>query len=170
MTTYDASRAECLIFTFKEGLLSAVAHDLKLRVSGMNVDVDGDQAVRATFDASSIQVVCARKNGADAPELLSAANKEEIQANIRKDVLGGREISFRSSKITPEGGSYRVEGELTLNGKTKPVAALVQREGDRYVTEVTIHQPDFGIKPYSAMLGTLKVQPDVKVRIAVPAA
>jgi len=36
------------------------------------------------------------------------------------------------------------------------------------VAEVPIHQPDFGIKPYSAMLGALKVKPDLVVRCSVP--
>jgi hypothetical protein len=44
----------------------------------------------------------------------------------------------------------------------------VHKEGDDVVGEVTLHQPDYGIKPYSAMLGTLKIRPDVKVRIRLP--
>jgi hypothetical protein len=36
------------------------------------------------------------------------------------------------------------------------------------VAEVKIHQPDFGIKPYTAALGALKVKPDVLVRVSVP--
>ena len=30
------------------------------------------------------------------------------------------------------------------------------------------HQPDFGITPYSAMLGALKIKPDVGFRIVAP--
>jgi hypothetical protein len=37
------------------------------------------------------------------------------------------------------------------------------------VARVRLHQPDLGIKPYSAMLGTLKIQPGVAVEISVPA-
>ncbi len=32
MTALDAATAECLVLTEKEGLLSAAAHDLKIRV------------------------------------------------------------------------------------------------------------------------------------------
>ena len=32
-----------------------------------------------------------------------------------------------------------------------------------------LHQPDYGIMPYSAMLGALKVQPKVKVVFSAPA-
>jgi len=31
-----------------------------------------------------------------------------------------------------------------------------------------LHQPDFGIRPYSAMLGTLRVDADVVVRVVIP--
>jgi hypothetical protein len=44
----------------------------------------------------------------------------------------------------------------------------VRAEGDRWVAEMNIHQPDFGIKPYTAALGALKVKPEVMVRISVP--
>jgi hypothetical protein len=37
------------------------------------------------------------------------------------------------------------------------------------VSEVRVHQPDFGIKPYSAALGALKVQADVTVKVSAPA-
>ena len=71
-------------------------------------------------------------------------------------------------KAEPVGGSYRISGELTLHGKTRPLTVAGQARDGRQVFEVSLHQPDFGIKPYSAMLGTLKVKADVKVRIAVP--
>jgi len=38
----DASTAECLVFTEKEGLLSGVAHDLKLRVERFRLRIDDD--------------------------------------------------------------------------------------------------------------------------------
>ncbi len=38
-----------------------------------------------------------------------------------------------------------------------------------WTAEVRLQQPDFGIRPYRAMLGTLRVQPDVLIRMSVPA-
>jgi hypothetical protein len=57
---------------------------------------------------------------------------------------------------------------LTLNNITRPVSTLARRVDGHYRAELRIHQPAFGIKPYSAMLGTLKIKPDVVVRILVP--
>ena len=43
--------SEAFVFTFKDGLLSPLAHDLKLRVTKLEI---GEK--RATFDASSLRV------------------------------------------------------------------------------------------------------------------
>ena len=62
-----------------------------------------------------------------------------------------------------------MRGALALCGATRELVIPVRRDGDRLRAEVTIHQPAFGIRPYTAMLGTLRVRPDVIVRVSVPA-
>ena len=66
----------------------------------------------------------------------------------------------------PDGG-YDLGGELTLHGVTRPLSAQTRVVAGRQQLEVTLHQPDFGITPYRAMLGTLKIQANVTVRITV---
>lgn len=175
MTTFDSSCAECVVLTFKEGLLSAVAHDLELRIETFDVEVSEDPpSVRASFDPRSIRVVSAMRNGARAPDALSARDIRDIEHNIEKDVLHPSrhpEITLRSTAVTREPHGYRLRCELRLHGKTREVDVTVRasRDGMR-VAEATLHQPDFGIEPYSAMLGTMKIKPDVKVRVTLPPA
>lgn len=173
MARHDPSSAECIVLTFKEGLLSAIAHDLQIRVRRFEIDVDDTtHAITARFEAGSLSVVTAMHDGEPRPETLSDADKRKIEQNIATDVLDVRshpDILFRSSEVSPEGEGYRVRGDLTLHGRTRPIGFLVEKRDDRLVTEIRIHQPDFGIKPYSAMLGTLKVKPDVIVRCSIPA-
>ena len=101
MASFDASSAECSVFTYKEGLLSAVAHDLKIRVTKFTIAVEEDTgAITAEFDAASLRVVCAMSDSKDAPDSLTAANKREIETNIVRDVLQAREypeIRFTST-------------------------------------------------------------------------
>jgi polyisoprenoid-binding protein YceI len=59
-------------------------------------------------------------------------------------------------------------GELTLHGKTRPLTVTTRAVDGRQVAELALHQPDYGIKPYSAMLGTLKIRPELKLRVSVP--
>lgn len=173
MARYDAQSGECLVLTFKEGVLSAVAHDLELRVGSFTLDVDDtSHAIDARFDLRSLRVVCAMKDGRESPSSLSDKDKREIEQNMAKDVLdSGRwpEARFVSKKVRADGDAWVIDGDLTLCGKTHELSARATRAGDRLEARVRLHQPDFGIKPYKAMLGTLRVQADVEVRLSLPA-
>lgn len=169
--TYTAENGDCRIYTYKEGMLAAVAHDLQLRVTRFELEVDEAAGrIEGTFEPASIRVVCAMRDGREAPELLASSNFSKIEANLRDDVLRVqryRTIRFRSTKVeqVPEG--HRIAGTLELHGATRPIQALARREGTGWTTRVVLHQPDFGIKPYSAMLGTLRVRPDVTVELTL---
>jgi hypothetical protein len=173
MPSYDSTSAECFVFTFKEGLLSPIAHDLRLRITRFSLEVDAAaSSVVARFDTNSLLVDCPMKEGAENPSALSASDKQKIAGQIRDDVLHGSkhpEAVFRSRTVTARGdGGYDLDGELTLHGVTKPLGACRTRlVAGRQQLELRLHQPDFGITPYRAMLGTLKIQADVTVRITV---
>ena len=169
MPRFDATQAECRVFTFKEGALSAVAHDLELSVGRLTIDVDADLTIDARFGLDALRVLHALKDGR-ATSSLSDGDKRKIERTMADDVLAVRrhpEATFRG-KAEPAGDGYRITGELTLHGRARPLTVTTRALDGRQVAEVTLHQPDFGIKPFSAMLGTLKVKADVKVRVAVP--
>src|SRR5205085_12301633 len=82
MHHFDQSSAECLVFTRKEGLLSAVAHNLKIRVTKFVIDVDeAARTVEGRFDSGSLRVVCAMQGDVEMPDALTADNKREIERN-----------------------------------------------------------------------------------------
>ncbi len=168
---FDSSTAECLLFTGKAGLLASVAHDLKLLVTRFEVEVFAG-SVHASFDPASVRVVCARRDGRDAPGLLSASDRAEIEKNIVRSVLESARypsISFHSTALAAHpGGGYRIDGVLELHGRQQPIAMLARQQGDVAIVEGHLHQPDFGIIPYTAMLGALKVKPDVAFRLVIP--
>ena len=172
MARFDAYNSECLVFSFKDGLLARLAHDLKLQVERFSIEVDDStHQIKATFDPSSIQVACAQIDGRDDPSTLSKGDKKKIHDNVTKDVLRVRkypEIRFDSTHVVQRGEGFAVEGTLQMHGKSRNLQASVRPDGDRWVTELRLHQPDFGIKPYTAALGALKVKPDVLVRLRVP--
>ena len=174
MPHFDDTSADCLVLTYKEGLLSAVAHDLEIQVTRFEVDVGADPlSVQARFQASSLRVTGAVQDGAVSPGKLSGGDREKIEHSILTEVLHAAEhpeISFASTSVTPEGDAYRIAGDLTLHGRTRSISFVCRPEGEGLVARVRLHQPDFGIKPYSAMLGTLKIKPDVTVVVALPRA
>jgi len=172
MPVYDASVATCHIFTFKEGLLSPVAHDLRLTVARFSIEVDEARSqVSASVDTTSLSVDVPMKDGAENAGALSEADKQKIASQIREDVLhSGKHptATFRSQSVSPRpDGGYDIAGELTLHGVKKRVELVTRLEAGRQHLDFSIHQPDFGITPFRAMLGTLKIQADVKVRVVV---
>ena len=151
---------ECRVFTYREGLLSPVGHDLTLKVNRCSLELAPDGAsLEARFDPTSLTV--------EAPPL-SAHDRRNIERDIAETVLDARrhpEIRY-SAKVQRDGDRAQLDGTLALHGRTRPVAATATREGDRWRARVTVHQPDFGIKPFSAMLGALRVRADVIIEIA----
>lgn len=169
MPVFDQREARCRVFTFKEGLLSAIAHDLEIDVARFRIEHEAG-TLRATFEASSLRVLHAMVEGRARPELLSPRDRDKIEQNIAKDVLhSARHPQIVFSAPLADLGDV-VTGDLELCGRKRAIRVAVRSEGAMYVGEVTLHQPDFGITPYSAMLGTLRIQPDVRVRIEIPRA
>jgi polyisoprenoid-binding protein YceI len=173
MARYTQNDAEALVFTFKDGLLSKVAHDLEVGVTRFSVDFNpAASKVDAEFDPSSLRVLSAVHDGTKDPKALSDSDKEKIASQIQKEVLETDRhptVRFTSTRVLrrPDGG-YSITGDLTLHGTTRPISTETRLEEGRQVAEVELNQLDYGVVPFKAMMGTLKVKPVVRVRISVP--
>lgn len=171
MPKFEPRNSDLAILTFKEGLLSAIAHDLLLRPTRFWIDVRDDKsAVSVWVDAASIRVVCAMKDGVEAHHLLNARDKAKIEETLQKTVLETSrypEIRFESTSVSGN-GPYTVTGTLKLHGHSQVASAIVMQTDGKFAGEVTLHQPDYGITPYSAMMGSLKVAPNVRIRVQIP--
>jgi hypothetical protein len=99
-------------------------------------------------------------------QALGDDDKANIEQTIVDEVLGGGVIEFRSTGVSLADGAVRVEGELDLLGARRPLAfGLALGADGRLTGEAAIKQTDFGIKPYSALFGTLKVADEIRVAI-----
>lgn len=170
MPVFDAGVARCDVYTFKEGLLSAVGHDVKLTVGKFTITAE-DGRITGTFDPSSLTVVSAMKDGVENPRALSDKDRKTIEGYVKEDVLHARRyprITFSTSQIEPDDDGWTFEGQLELHGRTRSVRGRAMQSGESWVTRVSLHQPDFGIPPFRALMGTLRIQPRVDVEIRVP--
>jgi polyisoprenoid-binding protein YceI len=59
----------------------------------------------------------------------------------------------------------KVRGELELLGRSAPLTFTLTDDGGHLTGSATIKQSDWGIKPYSALFGALKVNDDVTVEV-----
>jgi len=172
MKMFDPSSAVCQVFTYKEGLLSAFAYDLRINVTAFIIELGGEEHfINARFDAQSLRVDCAMVGGLERPDLLSAKDKEEIDRSIIREVLETdkyKEIFLISSAVTKESSDYLIKGFLTLHGDTRDISFKVRTMGHYHTADVWLLLTDFGIKPFSALFGAIRVKPDILIRVMIP--
>ncbi len=158
------------VYTFKEGLLSKIAHDLLIDVTNFKVNINVPEegfssgSLDVELQANSLKVDCAMKKGERQPDTL----KEKDIADIERDMAGKvlhpdkyPTVNFRSKSIQEKEGGYNVKGELSLHGVTKPVEFDIDSNGENLKGMFTILQKDYGIKPFKAMMGTLKIKNEI---------
>lgn len=172
MQTLDVRQVTCQVLTLKAGVLAGVGHDLQLRATCTILQIGGQpRRLQATFAAQTMAVVCAMKAGQPLPDALSPRDCKEIERNLAKQVLRSAafpEIRFVSEPLDA-GLLSHVRGELTLVGKTRRIEGEVQQVGDQIEARVDLDQRDFGIEPFSAMFGALRVRPVVRIVLSAPA-
>jgi polyisoprenoid-binding protein YceI len=151
-----------LVKTYREGVAAKVGHDLVIEVTRWEANLDGDQ-VTLTADPRSLEV----REGVRGVKPLTDKDRTDIRKTIDDKVLGGRPVEFRGT-ATRDGGRLVVDGQLTMNGTTRPLRAELAA-GDRITGTVSLQQTEWGIKPYRGLMGALKVRDDVEVVLDVAA-
>lgn len=152
------------LFTYKEGVLSAIAHDLRLTVTRFRVQVDGEK-VSGFFMPESIQVDGAMKDGRLNERIIKDRDKSKIRTTMAGEVLRTSQfgkVNFTGT-VNQQGLALVARGELELVGKTQPIEVAMRRRGDHVTGEIEIQPSLWGIKPYSALGGTLRLQDRVRV-------
>lgn len=165
--TFGPDAAKLTVRTGKTGAASKAGHNLVIEVTSWNATVEiGEDGAPRTIalvaDSASLRVL----EGTGGIQALGDEEKDAIRQTINDDVLKGGTIEFRSTGIepTPDGGRLSVRGELELLGARRPIAfELLVGEDGRLTGEATVKQTEWGIKPYSALFGTLKVTNEVRV-------
>lgn len=160
-----------LVFTYKDGLLARLAHDLQLCCRSFSVVRTGE-TLTARFALTTLKVDGAVERGRVAPGVLSDGDRRKIEQTIADDVLELRrfaEATF-SGKVAIRGTDPVVDGTLTLHGRTVPIGPVTARKRDgRWVAEISLVPSRWGIAPYRALAGALKLQDRITVRVELPA-
>lgn len=151
--------------TARKGAAAKAGHDLLIEVTSWKAELDvaKDPAITLTADAGSLKV----RDGSGGVTTLGDDEKAGIEQTIDDEVLRGATIEFRSSavELDPGGTTATVHGELALAGTSRPISFELSSEDGRLTGRATVKQSDWGIKPYTALFGTLKVADEVEVAI-----
>ena len=158
--------------TGRQGMASKVGHDLTLEATNwkasVTVDADAGQSqVTATVEPRSLEVVAA--TGGAKP--VSEKDKKDIKKNIA-GLLGNNSITFQSTSVQARNEhNATVAGNLSIANQSRPVTLDLTIEPDGGAVHlrgrVPIAQTSFGVKPFTAMMGALKVKDEVEVDLDV---
>ena len=153
--------ATLTVRTGRGGAAAKAGHDLLIEVTRWSATLD-DGVIELEADPRSLRVV----EGTGGVSALDDDDKASIARRIDEDVLRGAPIVFRSTRVERAGSRLDVEGELELAGRRRPIAFALEVAADgRIAGSARLRQSDWGIKPFSALFGALKVADVVEVRV-----
>jgi len=160
--------AALTVNTGRSGAAAKAGHDLVIAVTAWEATVevaDGATPTGLTLDAdpTSLRV----RSGTGGAKALGDDDIAKIHSSIDDDVLKRKGITFRSTLVqaAPD-GSLTVQGELDLRGTARPISFdLAVGDRGRLSGSAVVKQTDWGMKPYSALFGALKVSDEVEVVI-----
>lgn len=153
------------VITGKAGLFGAFGHAHRVRATEFDGTIvyDSDNAF-----GSSIEIVLKTASLIVVPEGADEKDAPKVERAMRESVLPPDRyptIEFGSRIVTALADGVQVVGDLTIAERTRPVAVditIAQRgETLRATGTFSVKQTDFGIKPYSAAGGTIKVADEV---------
>ena len=166
--TFGPDNATLTVRTRKAGPAARAGHDLVLAVGSWTATIEADgngadgAAISLIADSRSLSVV----EASGGIKALNEGDKTTIKQTIDADVLKGCAVEFRSSGIVADGDVARVTGELQLAGRRRPLEFELELGVDGALTgSASVVQSAWGITPYSALFGTLKVGDEVRVVI-----
>jgi polyisoprenoid-binding protein YceI len=167
--TLGPETATLTVRTGKKGAASKAGHNLRMQVGAWSARLalgeDGTGSeLTLTADSRSFTVL----EGTGGVKPLADDDKANIRQTIDDEVLKGGTIAFHSTTVTasPDASRLSVQGELDLLGTPRPLRFdLTLGEDGRLSGTAVVKQTDWGMKPYSALFGALKVADEVEVTV-----
>lgn len=169
--TFGTENGALWVMTTRTGAAAKAGHDLLIHVTAWQATLEvgedpGQTSIVFDADATSLRV----REGTGGMQELGDDDKANIEQTIDDDVLKRMDIQFRSTAVqtAADGSRISVRGELTLVGEARPIAFdLMVGENGKLSGSVVIKQTDWGITPYTALFGALKVGDEIEVVIDV---
>lgn len=167
--TLTASDGELSIRTGVTGRAARMGHRLTIAMTRWEATVAwaGAEPVTAelTVEVDSFEVL----QGEGGVKGLSGPEKVLVKSNALKSLDAKRypEIRFGADAIDKTDDGYRLTGKLHIRGKSRK-HVIDLRTTDlggqwRMSVESTVRQTDYGVKPYSLLMGSVKVADEVSV-------
>ncbi len=160
--------------TSRTGLGRRAGHDLTIEVTRWSGEVTiADQdltqsSLSVSADARSLEV----REGTGGVKPLTDSDRRDIKKNLeeKSQLNAGQfpQIAFRSTAVQGDRTAFQVHGELTLRGSTRPLTLEGRSSPDGRITgHAILMQSQWGVKPYTAFLGALRLADEVNVAFEI---
>lgn len=166
---FDASNGRLIVTTDVTGRAARMGHRLTIAMNAWQATVslaaEEPSGVDVNVDVKSLEIL--RGEGGITP--LSGPEKALARANALKSLAADRfaAIRFQADDIERTADGYRLTGTLEIRGRTRPRSINVHVKDLDHTWQVScvtqVRQSEFGIKPYSMFMGSMKVGDDVTV-------
>ena len=159
--------------TGRTGAAAKAGHDLLIHVTAWEATLEvGDDPAETSIeldaDATSLRV----REGTGGMQALGDDDKASIEQTIDDEVLeaAGHRVPLDRGATAPTAAGSACEGDLTLVGDDPADRVRPRRRRRRRAQRPSpsSSRRDWGIKPYSALFGALKVADEVEVAIERP--
>jgi polyisoprenoid-binding protein YceI len=151
--------------TSRTGTVAKAGHDLLIHVTKWRGTLETGDAPSVTLDADATSLKV--REGTGGMMALDDGDLANIEQTIDDEVLKRQDISFRSTRAEETADGLSVTGDLTLRTTTRSVAFDLALGDGRVRGTALLKQTDWGMKPYTALFGALKVADEVRVEIDV---
>lgn len=163
---FGPQNGKMVVKVYREGMAKKAGHDLIIDVNSWKATATiaenpADSSFTASADVGSFNV----REGVGGVKPLSEGDKADIKKNITQKILTSPEISFTSTAVQQSGDSATVTGDLRIMGKTNPATVKLTQEGNKVKGSLSVVQSKWGIKPFQAMMGALKVKDQVDIEL-----
>jgi polyisoprenoid-binding protein YceI len=165
----DASDGELLLRTGVTGRAARMGHRLTIAMTRWRATVHwaGADPVTAELavETDSFEVL----RGEGGVKGLSGAEKALVRSNALRSLDARRfpEIRFAAQTIDKTDDGYRLAGRLHIRGRSREHVIDLRTDdlGDswRMSAESGVRQTDYGVKPYSLLMGSVQVADEVTV-------
>lgn len=169
LLTLGPSSARLRLLTGTEGAAARVGHDLVIVFddwSGTAQVEDGEpRSVRLSVAVGSLRV----DSGTGGAKPLSDRDRRAIRKNALSALQADRHpsIDFTSSAVRAVPGGVALDGTLSIAGTERPVVVDLRVAEDgaglALAARVPVVQTAYGVTPYSALLGALRLRDEVEV-------
>jgi polyisoprenoid-binding protein YceI len=167
--TIDAADGELTVRTAVAGPAAKMGHRLTIAMRRWEATVmwSAGEPVAAQLEVEVDSLEVLQGQGGLTP--LSGPEKTLVRSNALRqlDVKRFPQIRFETDGIERTEYGYRLAGMLQIRGKARRREVTLHTEdlGNswRLSAQAVVRQSDFGVKPYSLLMGSLKLADDVTV-------